>query len=165
MADPSKSKAGQMSFSVTRPEDASITEALAALSRLADRAMVAGADPSAPVAPDHALLMICDQCILAKRQHDQLEQAWRAMTYDNPEKGRAEDEWLRATRVVKGLVMKARKFSAQTPAGLFGKAALVSRTGSAAAIVALTLADDLLSSPELRKAVWPAADQRGSNSS
>lgn len=66
---------------------------------------------------------------------------------------------------VKGLVMKARKFSARTPAGLFGKAALVSRTGSAAAIVALTLADDLLNSAELRKAVWPAADQRGSNSS
>ncbi len=127
--------------------------------------MVAGADPSAPVAPDHALLMICDQCIMAKRQHDQLEKAWRTMPHDNAESRRAQEEWHHAARVVKGLVMKARKFSAQTPAGLFAKAALVSRTGSAAAIVALTLADDLLDSVELRKAVWHAADQRGSDSS
>jgi hypothetical protein len=91
---------------------------------------------------------------------DQLEEAWRAMSHDNPESRRAQDEWHHAARAVKGLVMKARKFSAQTPAGLFGKAALVSRTGSAAAIVALTLADDLLASPELRKAVWPTADRK-----
>jgi hypothetical protein len=157
MANPPKSKSGQMSFTVTRTEDASITEALALLSRLGDRAMVAGADPSAPVAEDHALLMLADQCILAKRQHDQLEEAWRGMPHDNGESKRAYDEWLRSRRAVKGLLMLARKHSARTPAGLFAKAALVSRTGSAAAIVALTLADDLLDSPELRRAVWPVA--------
>jgi hypothetical protein len=150
-----------MSFDGTRQEDASIREALALLSRLADRAMVTGADPSAPVAPDHDLLVLCDQCVMAKRQHDRIEEAWRAMPHD-AERARVYDEWRRAARVVKGLLLKARKFSANTPAGLFAKAAVVSRTGSGAAIVAVSLADDILASPELRKVLWPATNPGGS---
>jgi hypothetical protein len=157
MAGKHESKLGQMSFDGTRPEDASIREALALLSRLADRAMVAGADPSAPVAPDHALLLLCDHCVMAKRQHDQIEEAWRAMPFDNAERARVYEEWRGAARVVKGLLLKARKFSATTPAGLFAKAAVVSRTGSGAALIAVSLADDILASPELRKVLWPAA--------
>jgi hypothetical protein len=73
---------------------------------------------------------------------------------------RVYDEAQRASRTVRALLMKIRKFSATTPAGLFAKAAAVSRTGSAAGIVAISLADDLLASPELRRAVWPAAEQK-----
>jgi hypothetical protein len=104
MAEKRVSKLGQMSFAGTSPEDASIREALALLSRLADRAMVAGADPSAPVAPDHNLLLLCDRCIMAKRQHDKMEEGWRGMPHD-PERARVYDEWRRTTRVVKGLLL------------------------------------------------------------
>jgi hypothetical protein len=81
------------------------------------------------------------------------------MDYSDPDKQRAYDEWSRAERTVKGLILKLRKFSATTPAGLFAKATAVSRTGSASAIIAISLAHDLLASPELRKAVWLAAQQ------
>jgi hypothetical protein len=61
---------------------------------------------------------------------------------------------------VKGLLLKPRKFSATTPAGLFAKAAVVSRTGSGAALIAVSLAaDDLLASVELRKVLWPVTTQ------
>jgi hypothetical protein len=156
-ADKPPSQARLFSFATGLPiDDPAIFESLRLLSLIADREMVAGADPSATVSPDHALLMLCDHVVVAKRQHDHIEAAWRAMDHSNPDHQRGYEEWLRAARTVRGLVMKLRKFSATTPAGLFAKAAAVSRTGSAAAIVAVSLADDLLASAELRKAVWPA---------
>jgi hypothetical protein len=49
---------------------------------------------------------------------------------------------------------------ATTPAGIFAKAVAVDRNGSTASIVAISLARDLLASPALRQAVWPAADRQ-----
>jgi hypothetical protein len=139
-------------------DDASILESLGLLSLLADRAMVAGADPSASVSPDHNLLLLCDYVVIAKRQHDQFEAAWRALERpNNPDEKRLYEEWRRAARTVRSLLLKLRKVRATTAAGIFAKAAAVSRTGSTAADVAVSLANDLLASPELRKAVWPAS--------
>jgi hypothetical protein len=158
MANRPRSQARLLSFEGARPDDdPEILEALGLLSLLADRAMVAGADPSASVSPDHALLMLCDYLVIAKRQHDELWSAYRKKTSGHDK--REYEEMHRAERTVRSLLLKIRKFSATTPAGLFAKAAAVSRTGSAAGVVALSLADDLLASPELRRAVWPVIDR------
>jgi hypothetical protein len=158
-ADPPK-QARLFSFATGRPIEDDLHQSLGLLSLLAGRAMVAAADPSASVSPDYELLQICDYIVIAKRQHAQLEATWRAMDYSDSDHKRAHDECYNAGRTVKRLLLKIRKVSATTPAGLFAKAVAVSRTGSAASLVAVSLADDLLASSELRKAVWPAADQK-----
>jgi hypothetical protein len=159
MADKPSKQALLFSVATGQPidDDPEILEALGLLSLLADRAMVDGADPSASVSPDHTLLLLCDYVIMAKRQEDQLFAAWRATAFAERERGDA--EWKRARRTVRKLLLKILKFPAQTPAGLFAKAAAVSRTGSTAAGVAVSLANDLLASAELRRAVWPVANR------
>jgi hypothetical protein len=163
MADKPPRQARLLSFATGQPiDDPWILESLGMLSLLADRAMVAGADPSALVSPDHSLLLLCDYIVIAKRQHDQVQAAYRAIKRPLPpdDEKRIYDEWRRADRTVRSLLMKLRKYPATTAAGIFAKAAAVSRTGSAAAVVAVSLADDLLRSAELRRAVWPAAERR-----
>jgi hypothetical protein len=157
------SPARLLSFDTGQPiDDATVHQSLGLLSLLAGRAMVAGADPAAAVSPDHNLLLLCDHVVIAKRQHDQFEGAWRALERPHhPDEKRLYDEWRRADRTVRSLLAKIRKLPATTPAGLFAKAAAVSRTGSAAAIVAVSLAHDLLASAELRRAVWPAGSPDG----
>jgi hypothetical protein len=146
------------SFATSQPidDDPEILEALGLLSLLADRAMVEGADPSASVSPDHTLLLLCDYVIMAKRQEDHHLAVWRATPFAERED---DAEWKAARRTVRKLLLKILKLPAQTPAGLFAKAAAVSRTGSTAAGVAVSLANDLLASAELRRAVWPVADR------
>jgi len=161
-SDPPK-QAQLFSFATGRPisDSVIILESQTLLSLLANRAMVAGADPGASVSPDHNLLLTCDHIIMARRQSDQLWDEYKSLNFSlkNPDRDRLYDEWKRTERLVKSALLKLRKLSATTPAGIFAKAVVVSRTGSTAAMVAVSLANDLLASPALRQAVWPAADR------
>jgi hypothetical protein len=65
----------------------------ATLSRIGGRAMVAGADPSALVSPDHTLLLCSDAAVMLKRQHAQLEDRWRVLPIGSPEHDRVQKEW------------------------------------------------------------------------
>jgi hypothetical protein len=163
MPDRPPRQARLFSFATGQPidDDPSIIEALDMLSRIAGRAMVDGADPSASVSPDHHLLLCCDAAIMLKRQHTQLEDRWRALSIGNPEHDRVQSEWQLVGRAVQRLLRRIGKLQAQTPSGIFAKAAAVHGAGPGAAFLATSLARDLLASPELRRAVWPAAEQRG----
>jgi hypothetical protein len=160
-ADPPK-QARLFSFATGRPieEDPSIVEALDMLSRIAGAAMVGGADPSASVSPDHLLLLCSDAAVMLKRQHDYLEGRWRALPMSSPDYSRIQAEWRSAGQAVKKLLLKMGKLQAQTPSGIFAKAAAVHRAGQGAAVLAVSLAYDLVTSPELRRAVWPATDEK-----
>jgi hypothetical protein len=131
-------------------------ESMVLLSLLASRAMESGADPSAMVSPDHDLLMLCDEIIMRKRQVDKTFSEWRA---GNPFQNQRDgyDDWKRENRSLRGPLVRLGKLRAATPVGIFAKAVVAHRIGPSAAYLAVSLASDLLSSPGLREAIWPAA--------
>jgi hypothetical protein len=161
-ADPPK-QARLFSFATRQPiddDDPSIVEALDILSRIAGRAMETGADPSALVNLDHYLLLCCDAVVLLKRQHTQMIGRWRDLPIDHLDRARLLAECDFKKRPINKLLLKISKLQAQTAAGIFAKAAAVSRSGHTAVGLGHSLARDLLNSPELRRAVWPASDQK-----
>jgi hypothetical protein len=159
-ADPPK-QARLFSFATGQPiDDPEIMEALDILSRIAGRAMETGADPSAVVSPDHNLLLCCDARVMLKRQQAQLEARWRALPIGNPERERLDAECDLMKRPIYKLLLRISKLEAQTASGIFAKAGAVSRSGYTAVGLGQSLARDLLASAELRRAVWPAADQK-----
>jgi hypothetical protein len=141
-------------------DDPEIIEALSVLSRLAGRAMETGADPSALVSPDHNLLLCCDALVMLKRQQTQLEARWRALPINHPERERLDAECDLMKRPIYKLLLRISKLEARTASGIFAKAGAVSRSGYTAVGLGQSLARDLLHSAELRRAVWPAADQK-----
>jgi hypothetical protein len=59
-------------------------------------------------------------------------------------------------RVTMPMLRQASKLKAQTPAGIMAKALLMRASTTGAAALARSLAIDLVESPALRAAVWPA---------
>ncbi|HUW79352.1 MAG TPA: hypothetical protein VMV54_00485 [Acidocella sp.] len=57
---------------------------------------------------------------------------------------------------VQTLLRGAAKIRAQTPAGVYAKAQLVSRSRSGAPMLAKSLAADMIEMPGLRRLLWPA---------
>lgn len=138
-----------------------IIEALNLLSGIAGRAMEMGHDPTALVSPDHNLLLCCDAVVMLKRQHTAFEVRWRALPINHPDRQRLDAECDLMKRPIIRLLKMISKLKAQTPAGLFAKAAATSRSGWTAVGLGHSLANDLLNSPELRRAVWPPSrDQK-----
>jgi len=139
-------KAEIISLKTGRPigEVTSNVESMVLLSLLASRAMVAGADPSAVVSPDHDLMMLCDQIIMRKRQVDEVYSKWREHpSFSNRE---GYDEWKRENRSLRGPLVRLGRLRASTPSGLFAKAVVTRQVGIGAASLAVSLANDLLGS-------------------
>jgi hypothetical protein len=153
------------SFATGKPidDDPSIAEALDILSRIAGRAMETGADPSALVSPDHNLLLCCDALVMLNRQRTQLQDRWRALPINHPDREKLDAECDVMKRPIYKLLLRISKLEAQTASGIFAKAGAVSRSGYTAVGLGQSLARDLLNSPELRRVVWPAADRGGAD--
>jgi hypothetical protein len=56
----------------------------------------------------------------------------------------------------KQLTRQAAKLRATTPAGIFAKALVVRSSHTGAAVLAMSLADELIACPGLRQSLWPA---------
>jgi len=153
-----------MPQSAGRPidDDAPPNEPMALLSRIAGRAMEAGADPPAVVSPDHELLVLCDSAIMQGRRCEETEAALRASCpADRKERDHTEAEHGRAMRAFRRSLLQITKLRAVTPAGIFAKALAVEKVGTiAATALGRSLASDLVASAELREAIWPADTSR-----
>jgi hypothetical protein len=55
----------------------------------------------------------------------------------------------------KQLTRQAAKLRAMTPAGIFAKALAVRSSHTGAAVLAMSLADELIACPGLRQSLWP----------
>lgn len=60
------------------------------------------------------------------------------------------------TRKAAAVLRHAAKIPARTPAGIYAKAFLVRKGVAGAGALGMSLADDLLRSPAIRRAIWPA---------
>lgn len=133
-------------------------DVVAILRRLAKLSAEAGADPQASVAADLELLLVCDHIVALMRQLDEATAVWqRTPCQDHHPKL---EEMRRKKRALRPVLHRAMKCRASTPAGLFAKAVAVKRVGAGAAGLAVSLAQDLLNSPELRAAIWPPAEPK-----
>jgi hypothetical protein len=94
---------------------------------------------------------------MLSRQRTQLEARWRALPVGNPERERLDAECDLMKRPIYKLLLRISKLEAKTASGIFAKAGAVTRSGYTAVGLGQSLARDLLASPELRRAVWPAA--------
>jgi hypothetical protein len=119
-----------------------------------------------PVHADHVLLALCAEALHHRRLAAELREAGDALPapYGNPP-ATAEQNRLReaihARRDAAGnravqLSKRAAKLRATTPAGIYAKALVVRSSQTAAAMLAMSLAEDLVSSDVLRKSLWPA---------
>jgi hypothetical protein len=137
---------------------------MALLSGLAGRALASGADPSAVVGADDELLLLCDQIVTIKRQSYAMADHARALgtqsrALHDPAVKLAWAEHARLDRSARSPILRATKLHATTPAGIFAKAVAIRSCSDQAAVLAKSMANDLLNSPELRKVLWPAAPE------
>lgn len=122
-----------------------------------------------PVHPDADLLDLCSEALhllsTARRGRD----AVGDFPGHGHDKRREADAWRKAnheafeeaTKLVgraKPLLRRAAKIPARTGAGVFAKAQLVRNSKTGAAVLAKTLAADLVAIPGLRASLWPAGD-------
>jgi hypothetical protein len=141
----------------------------AAMNRLRDiaRASTDALLTEGEVNPDHQLLDLCAEA-LHRLKHAQKARGqrnglrWRSDTPEEQRRSRAEDaalfaEWQEGEKSAKPAMLRIRKMKATTAAGIYAKAAVVRASETGAAVLAMSLAEDLLACPGLRSALWPAA--------
>jgi hypothetical protein len=119
-----------------------------------------------PVHPDHELLGVCAECLHHRRLYAEAEKARRALPYPygNPpataEQNRQRQELNDQSGVARDraiqLSRRAVKLKAITPAGIYAKALVVRSAQSVAAVLAMSLAEDLIACEALRASLWPA---------
>lgn len=135
-----------------------------------DHLLLADGEPN----PDAELLDLCadalDLLVIAAR-------AWRdrpvvkraARGEPIPKADYAEDQRLHdifrdnSSRAMPPL-RAIRKLPAKTAAGVFAKAMVVRASRTGAPLLAMSLAEDLISNPTLRRAIWPADPSVSHNS-
>lgn len=125
-----------------------------------------------PVHPDHVLLDMCATALHhlghAQKAHD----ARGLLTWFNESDPKRRDEMLatydrlfeeykEGERRGKPYLLNIAKLKAQTPAGIYAKAAVVRASKTGAAGLAMSLARDLLDCPEMRAVLWPAQRAEG----
>jgi hypothetical protein len=120
-----------------------------------------------PVHPDAALLELCGEALHVRRRAEELLSEWHALPapYGQPPATEAENRRRREvdaqhrecdTRVTQ-LLKRAKKIRATTPAGIYAKALLVRASRNGAAVLAMSLAEELIDCRKLRESLWPAA--------
>jgi hypothetical protein len=67
-----------------------------------------------------------------------------------------DEQRTRADQRAKQLLRRAGKLRATTPAGIHAKALLVRASVTGAAVLAMSLAEELIASRALRESLWPA---------
>ena len=136
-----------------------LLDAMTTLRQLANRATESAADPQAVSHPDLELLNACDNLLMLLRLQTEALAAFREGDGDmrpGSLKRHQYDEYMAAGRRTRGPLRAVGKLRATTPAGIFAKALVIDRGTDHAAEFAKSLARDLLASPELRAALWPA---------
>lgn len=137
------------------------------------------ASPSVVASPDYELLCLCDVITHIRREAAYFEKLYRetALPSDEDEflqrEARAGDlaasmkyashqaerrslraQWLAAERGLRSPINRLARLKAQTPAGIFAKAAVLRLTMHAAHL-GQSLADDIVNCAGLRQAIWP----------
>lgn len=114
--------------------------------------------------PDAGLL---DLCVEIARLRGVAEAAWRRFA-DTPvgwsKEQRVERDTLRAqervaSRALSCLLRRAGSLAATTPAGIYAKAIAVRTSKTGAALLGVSLAEDLIDNPALRASLWSAAQE------
>jgi hypothetical protein len=129
-------------------------DTVALLRGLAKEIAEAGADPSAVVDADIELVMRCDAIIAQVRRVDEAYEAFRKAPRSNDIAALA--DYRHKRRMLGQALRRICALPASTPLGLFAKAMAVRRVGLKASGLAVSLADDLLNHPALRRVLWPA---------
>jgi hypothetical protein len=118
-----------------------------------------------PPRPDAQLLELCAEIAAAREMQKQAEGAWGGKPFPYP--GEADrpayDAHLRAVKVADRnytyLLRAAGKLRATTGAGIYAKALAIRASKTGAAVLAISLAEDLIGNPALRAALWAAAPE------
>lgn len=121
-----------------------------------------------PVQPDAALLDLCAEALHLHRAAAAAETAFcehrdstfaRCRQWTDAECAESDAlaaEWSRAEKRMAPVLNRAKKIQATTPAGIYAKAQVVALSKTGALKLAMSLAADLLASPAIRAAIWPA---------
>lgn len=122
-----------------------------------------------PVHPDHELLDVCAEALHHRRRAAELREACNALPppYGNPpatpEQNRLREKLSVHDRDARShalrLSRRAAKLRARTPAGIYAKALVARSSRTAAAVLAMTLAEDLIGCEALRATLWPGEAQ------
>jgi len=124
------------------------------------------------VETDHELLDLCAAALQHRRLFDEANADWRenherrisecqrqGRSFTKLEMGLSNAAMKEADAheiSMKRVLTKARKLRATTAAGIFAKALIVRSSRTGAALLAMSLADDLIACPGLRQSIWPA---------
>ena len=113
-----------------------------------------------PVNADWELLDLCADALHFAKAADRASEHWRGTLPGGARGGLAEKEAYDAKRLAQSeltkRVRRAGKMKATTPAGIYAKAMLVRYGTETAAILAMSLAEDLVECEALRLTLWPA---------
>ena len=122
-----------------------------------------------PVQPDHKLLELCAEALHYRRRAAELKEARDALPapYGNPpatpEQNRLREE-LRAENDAADnramhLSRRVAKLRARTAPAVYAKALVVRSSKTGAAVLAMSLAEDLIGCEVLRLSLWPVESQ------
>lgn len=116
-----------------------------------------------PPHPDRELLDLCGDVLYWAKRSDELWEEWRnrPSRYDNRGRHLVErDDAKAADAKLTQLLRRAKKLPATTPAGIYAKALAVRCSITGAAVLAKSLADDLIACRALRESLWPSEGVR-----
>ncbi len=156
---------------MARPESAEPGEFAAMIDLLRRSATVAPGEPERHGTPpsDADLLDLCGRVIV---KHREVTKAWGAIRefncstvgieffYSGAGRQQQKELFAEQTRLARQeavLLRRATKLRATTAAGIYAKALMVRASRTGAAVLAMSLAEDLIGNRTLRAVVWPAA--------
>ena len=126
-----------------------------------DRLLLADGPPN----PDAALLDLCSEALHHLKEAEKAAQNRPVVSYYKTGKDLTAEEWQLDNELcaksrehnskAKRPMFRARKMRATTAAGIYAKALCVRCSRTGAAEFAMSLAEDLVSNPALRAALWP----------
>jgi hypothetical protein len=140
--------------------DQNFPEGVLGLRLLAAAAVLTGNAAETPAHPDAALLELCEQVLDLHAKHEAI---WReARMMHDPFVGNPKYEAEMAKReecvaTWKPLLGRIGKIRSKTGVGVYAKAMVLRNSYGTAPRLVLSLAEDLVTCPGLRAAIWPAA--------
>jgi hypothetical protein len=140
------------------------------IERMRELAALPG-DPEGNEVPssDDELLILCAEVLELHRkeqrhraEHEGIFQRPRGLIFCPPSEAellqnrQMLDKWQATGRQVAVLSKRAAKIKAVTGAGVYAKAMIIAASRTGATVLAMSLARDLMASPRIRAAIWPA---------
>jgi hypothetical protein len=123
-----------------------------------------------PPDPDYLLLDLCGDALHLTKQANKIAEERDASIPADPRAWTAEYMKRRYESVqqegalnneARKLLNRAAKLKATTPAGIYAKALLVRNSKTGAAVLAMSLAEELVECEGLRASLWPAREDVG----